>query len=45
MGIGPTSHPWEGRILPVNYTRNVQIHYIRVSFIPTSSLFGSRITF
>ena len=21
MGIEPTSHPWEGRILPVNYTR------------------------
>lgn len=21
MGIGPTSRPWEGRILPVNYTR------------------------
>ena len=20
-GIGPVSHPWEGRILPVNYTR------------------------
>src|SRR3989344_4049561 len=22
MGIGPTSPPWEGGILPVNYTRN-----------------------
>lgn len=20
-GIGPSSQPWEGRILPVNYTR------------------------
>lgn len=21
-GIGPLSHPWEGRILPMYYTRN-----------------------
>ena len=21
MGIEPTSQPWEGRILPMNYTR------------------------
>lgn len=25
MGIEPTSRPWEGRILPVNYTRTAGI--------------------
>ncbi len=25
MGIEPTSQPWEGRILPMNYTRGNDI--------------------
>lgn len=30
MGIGPTSLPWEGSILPVNYTRlNSEMHYTK----------------
>jgi hypothetical protein len=27
MGVEPTYQPWEGRILPMNYTRTAQIFY------------------
>lgn len=33
MGIEPTSQPWEGRILPMNYTRIVFSDYITSLFI------------
>ncbi len=29
MGIEPTSQPWEGRILPMNYTRRNTTQYSR----------------
>ena len=32
-GIGPVSQPWEGRILPVNYTR-LSCCYTRLELVP-----------
>lgn len=31
MGIGPTSRPWQGRILPVNYTRKLLKRMVIIS--------------
>ncbi len=28
MGVEPTSQPWEGRILPMKYTRNLNTYII-----------------
>lgn len=30
MGVEPTYQPWEGRILPMNYTRRKYAYYNRV---------------
>ena len=29
MGVEPTCQPWEGRILPMNYTRRACMYYSR----------------
>ena len=44
MGIEPTSHPWEGRILPVNYTRILTLASIIITLV-TPDYLGSVRTF
>jgi hypothetical protein len=40
-GIGPASQPWEGRILPLNYTRELAYFSTKAKLLKASRLLNS----
>lgn len=43
MGIGPTSSPWKGDILPVYYTRNFLLRALLYHVFECGGKFGERL--